>query len=319
MGIRVIKAGLLTSIQDLGRFGFQRYGMAVCGAMDTLALRLGNILLGNKEGEAAIECTSLGPTLYFEQGQLICITGADLSPTVDGQPVTMWKPIFVVAGSTLSFGKPLSGWRSYICFYRGLEIPEVMGSKSTYMKGELGGWKGRALRKQDQIGFSQPYAGAETKFKWRMATSLYSDLSCQRIRVTAGSQLDLFDYTAILDFISNPFTLSQSSDRMGYRLESKPLMLKVPEEFLSSAVTFGTIQVPPQGNAIVLMADHPTTGGYPIIGQVASIDLPLLAQMAPLDQIEFDLIALDEAHELLRNQNKQLNQLKRTIAFKYDE
>lgn len=318
MGIRVVKAGLLTSIQDFGRFGFQRYGMAVCGAMDTLALQLGNILLGNREGEAGMECTSLGPTLYFERGQLICITGADLSPTVEGVPVAMWKPIFIPEGGVLSFGKPKSGCRSYICFYRGLQVPEVLGSKSTYIKGRIGGWEGRALKKQDQIGFCSPYVGRQSEVRWSMDLSLYKDLSNRTIRVTAGPQFERFDHSALLDFLSNPFTISQASDRMGYRLESSPLHTKNQEELLSSAVTFGTIQVPPQGNAIVLMADHPTTGGYPVIGQVAAIDLPLLAQMAPLDQIEFDLITLAEAHELLANQNKQLNQLKRAIAFKYD-
>lgn len=318
MGIRVVKAGLLTSIQDFGRFGFQRYGMAVCGAMDTLALQLGNILLGNREGEAGMECTSLGPTLYFERGQLICITGADLSPTVEGVPVAMWKPIFVPEGGVLSFGKPKSGCRSYICFYRGLQVSEVLGSKSTYIKGRIGGWEGRALKKQDQIGFCSPYVGRQSEFRWSMDLSLYADLSNRTIRVMAGPQFERFDHSALLDFLSNPFTISQASDRMGYRLESSPLHTKNQEELLSSAVTFGTIQVPPQGNAIVLMADHPTTGGYPVIGQVAAIDLPLLAQMAPLDQIEFDLITLAEAHELLANQNKQLNQLKRAIAFKYD-
>lgn len=319
MGIRVVKAGLLTSIQDFGRFGFQRYGMAVCGAMDTLALQLGNILLGNREGEAGMECTSLGPTLYFERGQLICITGADMSPTVEGVPVAMWKPIFVPEGGVLSFGKPKSGCRSYICFYRGLQVPEVLGSKSTYIKGRIGGWKGRALKKQDQIGFCSPYVGRQSEVRWSMDLSLYTDLSNRTIRVMAGPQFERFDHSALLDFLSNPFTISQASDRMGYRLESSPLHIKDPEELLSSAVTFGTIQVPPQGNAIVLMADHPTTGGYPVIGQVAAIDRPLLAQMAPLDQIEFDLITLAEAHELLADQNKRLNQLKRAIAFKYDQ
>jgi antagonist of KipI len=318
MGIKVLKAGLLSSIQDLGRSGFQRYGMTVCGAMDTWALRLGNILLGNEEGEAAIECTQLGPTLRFDEGQLICITGGDLSPRIDGLPVALWKPIFVPEGGVLSFGKPLSGCRSYICFYGGLDIAEVMGSRSTYIKGGIGGWKGRALAKEDRIGFRSPYIGAETKFGWRIAPSLYSTAASRIIRVTTGPQFEDFDSYALVEFLSGTFTLSQASDRMGYRLKSKPLQLKEQGELLSTAVTFGTIQVPPQGNAIVLMADHPTTGGYPVIGQVATIDLPLLAQMEPEEQLEFDLITLTEAQELLRLQSKQLKQLKRAIAFKYD-
>lgn len=319
MGIKVIKAGLLTSVQDLGRSGYQRYGMAVCGAMDTWALRLGNTILGNEEGEAAIECTNLGPTLYFEKSQLICVTGGNLSPMVDGDSIAMWKPVFVPEGGVLSFGRPVSGCRSYICFYRGLEIPEVLGSRSTYVKGRIGGWKGRALNKQDHIGFRSPYVGTKTDFRWRMTPSLYSDFTIRKIRVIAGPQFECFDSYALVDFLSAAFTLSQAADRMGYRLESRSLRLKEQVEMLSSAVTFGTIQVPPQGNAIVLMADHPTTGGYPVIGQVATVDLPLLAQMVPMDQFEFDLITVDEAQGLLQSQSKQLKQLKSAIAFKYDE
>lgn len=319
MGIKVIKAGLLTSVQDLGRSGYQRYGMTVCGAMDTWALRLGNTILGNEEGEAAIECTNLGPTLYFEKSQLICVTGGNLSPMVDGDSIAMWKPVFVPEGGVLSFGRPVSGCRSYICFYRGLEIPEVLGSRSTYVKGRIGGWKGRALNKQDHIGFRSPYVGTKTDFRWRMTPSLYSDFTIRKIRVIAGPQFECFDSYALVDFLSAAFTLSQAADRMGYRLESRSLRLKEQVEMLSSAVTFGTIQVPPQGNAIVLMADHPTTGGYPVIGQVATVDLPLLAQMVPMDQFEFDLITVDEAQGLLQSQSKQLKQLKSAIAFKYDE
>ncbi|WP_140939570.1 5-oxoprolinase subunit C family protein [Sphingobacterium lumbrici] len=319
MGVRVIKTGLLTTIQDLGRSGFRKYGIAVSGAIDTLALRLGNSILGNNEDEAGIECTSLGPTLYFDEGQLVCITGADLSPSVDNMSVAMWKPVFIAAGSVLSFGKPKSGCRSYICFYRGLDVPEVLGSKSTYLKGRIGGWKGRALKKQDEIKFCRPYVGSKREFRWCIDTSIYPDLSERSIRVTEGPHFAQFDSPSLLNFLFNTFTLSNESDRMGYRLESEgPLRIKDQREQLSTAVSFGTIQVPPQGNAIILMADHPTTGGYPVIGQVATVDLPLLAQKTPQDQITFELIALTEAHGLLKNKNTQLNQLKRTIALKYE-
>lgn len=319
MGISVVKAGLLTSVQDLGRYGYQRYGIAVCGAMDTWALQLGNAILANHEEEAAIECTNLGPTLYFEKDQLICITGGDLSPTIDGTPIAMWKPVFVSQGGVLSFGKTVSGCRSYICFYGGLDIPKVLESRSTYTKAGIGGYEGRALKKQDHIGFRSPYVGTKTEFKWQMDPSLYGDLTVRTIRVTAGPQFERFNKDAHLDFLFGTFTLGRASDRMGYRLESNPLRLKEKTEMLSSAVTFGTIQVPPQGNAIVLMADHPTTGGYPVIAQVASIDLPLLAQMIPMDQIDFKLTTFEEAQELLRLRFKKLQQLKRAIAFKYDE
>lgn len=319
MGIKIIKAGMLTTIQDLGRYGLQRYGMTVSGAMDSYALLLGNSILGNADNEAAIECTVLGPTIYFEQTQLITVTGANLSPKVDGQSLPMWKPVLIEAGSLLSFGRPNSGCRAYICFQGGLDIPELLGSRSTYSKGQVGGWKGRPLQEGDRIAFRHCYKGKDSLFRWSMDTSLYPDLSTNVIRVMDGPQLPCFESAAQKSFFSDVFTISNNSDRMGYRLTSKPLRLTEQKELLSTAVTFGSIQVPPDGNAIVLMADHPTTGGYPVIAQVATIDLPLLAQKGPNNRISFERISLDEAHDLLKKQHTQFKKLKRAIALKYEK
>jgi len=318
MGIKIIKAGMLTTIQDLGRYGLQRYGMAVSGAMDSYALLLGNRILGNADNEAAIECTVLGPSIYFEQTQLIVVTGADLSPKVDGQPLPMWKPVLIEAGSLVSFGRPNSGCRSYICFGGGLDIPKVMGSRSTYSKGQIGGWQGRPLKEQDRIAFNHPYDGGEGSFSWSMDPRLYPDLSAEVIRVMDGPQRDEFESDSLQSFFADVFTVSKNSDRMGYRLQASPLQLKEKKELLSTAVTFGSIQVPPDGNAIILMADHPTTGGYPVIGQVATVDLPLLAQKGPEDNIRFERIELDEAQNLLKQRQIQLIKLKRAIALKYE-
>jgi len=318
MGIKIIKAGMLTTIQDLGRYGLQRYGMAVSGAMDSYALRLGNCILGNPDNEAAIECTVLGPIIYFEQAQLICLTGADLSPKVDGQPLPMWQPVPIEAGSLLSFGRPNSGCRAYICFRGGLDIPEVLGSRSTYSKGQIGGWQGRALHEGDRIAFRHHYTGKDSLFHWSMDPGLYPDLTTEVIRVLNGPQRDQFESDSLQNFFSDVFTISKNSDRMGYRLQSRPLQLKEKKELLSTAVTFGSIQVPPDGNAIILMADHPTTGGYPVIGQVATVDLPLLAQKGPEDSIRFERIDLDEAQNLLKQRQIQLIKLKRAIALKYE-
>jgi len=318
MGFSVIKAGMQTTIQDLGRFGFQKFGMVVSGAMDALALRLGNIILGNDEHMAGLECTTIGPTLSFDQAQLIAITGADLSARLDGVLVALWKPIFVAAGSVLSFGKPVSGCRAYICFQNGLEIPDIMDSQSTYLKAKIGGWHGRALQKDDRIAFCSAYNKPVFSFNWRLSSQLYTDLSLTKIRVIKGPQFDDFEQESIVQFISESFGITALSDRMGYRLNSLPLRLTKPMELLSSAVTFGTVQVPPQGQAIVLMADHPTTGGYPVLAQVARVDLSLLAQKQVGDQLQFELISLTEAHQLLKNQEQQLNQLKRSIALTYD-
>lgn len=318
MGIKIIRTGMLTMIQDLGRYGLQRYGMAVSGAMDSYALLLGNSILGNADNEAAIECTIIGPTIYFEQAQLIAVTGADLSPKVDGQPLPMWKPVLIEAGSLLSFGRPNSGNRAYICFRGGLDIPEVLGSRSTYSKGEIGGWQGRSLKEQDRIAFNHPYDSGETQFSWSIDPALYPDLSTGVIRVMDGPQQDQFESDSLKSFFADVFTISKNSDRMGYRLQSRPLQLKEQRELLSTAVTFGSIQVPPDGNAIILMADHPTTGGYPVIGQVATVDLPLLAQKNPLDIIRFERVDLEEAQNLLKQRHQQLIKLKSAIALKYE-
>ncbi|MFU1855468.1 biotin-dependent carboxyltransferase family protein [Sphingobacterium sp. NGMCC 1.201703] len=318
MGIKIIKTGLLSTIQDLGRYGLQRYGMAVSGAMDSYALLLGNSILGNADNEAAIECTFLGPTIYFEQAQLIAVTGADLSPKLDGQPLPMWKPVLIEAGSLLSFGRPNSGCRAYICFRGGLDIPEVLGSRSTYSKGQIGGWQGRPLKEQDRIAFNHDYNGGAEAFFWSMDPSLYPDLSTKVIRVMNGPQWDQFESDSLQSFFADVFTISKNSDRMGYRLQLRPLQLSKRKELLSTAVTFGSIQVPPDGNPIILMADHPTTGGYPVIAQVATVDLPLLAQKGPEESIRFERIELDEAQNLLKQRYIQLIKLKRAIALKYE-
>lgn len=319
MAISIIKSGMLTTVQDFGRFGFQKSGMVVSGAMDALALQLGNMILGNPENEAALECTMMGPTLYFDTAQLIAITGGDLSPSVDGQPLAMWKPVYVSAGSTLSFGPPKSGCRSYICFWRGLDVPVILKSKSTYLHGKIGGWHGRPLKKGDKIPFCK-YSDRDKKTaNWRINPDCYPDLSSRTIRVTKGPHLELFEGTSIVDFFSNPFYIKNESDRMGYRLDGAALRLKQPTDMLSSAVTFGTIQVPSQDQAIILMADRPTTGGYPIIGQVATADLPLLAQLKPKEPIRFEFVTAAEAQQLLENRQYQLNRLRQSIALKYEQ
>ncbi|WDF69852.1 biotin-dependent carboxyltransferase family protein [Sphingobacterium oryzagri] len=318
MGFSVLKAGMQTTIQDLGRFGFQRFGMVVGGAMDGLAWRLGNMILHNNENAAALECTTIGPSLHFEQTQLIAITGADLSARLDGVPIACWKPILVTAGSVLSFGKPVSGCRAYICFQNGLDIPQVMHSQSTYLKAKIGGWQGRALQKGDRIDFCKPYGNAALQINWRLSPQLYTDLSRTNIRVIKGPQFEDFSKESVEQFFSESFDITAMSDRMGYRLASAPLRLAHSTELLSSAVTFGTVQVPPEGQAIVLMADRPTTGGYPILAQVASVDLSLLSQKQAGDALRFELISLAEAQRLLRTQERQLLQVKRSIAFKYE-
>jgi len=319
MGISIIKAGLLSTVQDLGRWGFQRQGVPLSGAMDRLALRLGHVLLGNDESAAAIECTWTGPSIRFDQDQLISITGANLLPKLNGKEIAMWKPIYVPKDAVLSFGKADSeGCRAYICFYGGLDVPLVLGSRSTYLSGKMGGLNGQALVKGDQISFLKAFESVSSTFNWSMDSSLYPNLASRKIRIIAGPHTARLEKDSLSDLFKQSFEISNSSDRMGYRLKSKMLHLKDKRELLSSGVCFGTIQLPADGQPIILMADHGTTGGYPIIGQVASIDIPLLAQLKPGEHIQFEEIDLRAAQKLLLEQEQQINRLRQGVKLKYE-
>ncbi|WP_439882517.1 biotin-dependent carboxyltransferase family protein [Pontibacter sp. MBLB2868] len=332
MSIKVIKPGLLTTVQDLGRCGHQKEGVIVSGAMDSFALRAANLLVGNPESEAALEATLIGPTLHFEQEQIIAITGADMAPSIHGERVKMWRPVLVRAGSTLQLGPATVGCRTYISVAGGLKIPCVMGSKSTYLKAGIGGYKGRALQANDHltcVGFKReayPMAAELqasavghwfTQANWSIDPqqhSLYqSDVT---IRVLQGLEYELFSESSKDYFWNDKYQVSANSDRMGYALVGSPLKLTEAAELLSSAVTIGTVQVPPQGNPIILMADHQTTGGYPRIAQVISADIPKLAQVQAGKTIRFKEVDLKEAHELYLQQELNMRQLKSALSLK---
>lgn len=316
MGIKVIKAGMLTTVQDLGRYGYRKDGIIVSGAMDTLALQIGNLLLGNQPAEAGLECTLLGPKLLFETAHLVAITGGDLSPSVDGQTVKMWRPLFIPEGATLSFGAAVKGCRSYLTVYGGFDLPEILGSHATYLKAGFGGFKGRALQNDDELSFKKVYEHSGDTFKWSADLKWYPDLDDHEIRVLKGPEFDLFTSQSVDHLFKDHYVISKAADRMGYRLEGEMLQLSKPKEMLSSAVAFGTVQVTPDGGAILLMADHQTTGGYPRILQVITADLTRLAQMQSGDRIRFSLVTLAEAREALLQRDKELKQLKQILAFK---
>ncbi|MES2830340.1 MAG: biotin-dependent carboxyltransferase family protein [Bacteroidota bacterium] len=313
MGIKILKSGLLTTIQDLGRYGYQRDGIIVGGAMDSLALRLGNLLLGNEEDEAGIEFTLLGGSLLFDSDQLVTVTGADLSLKIDAVPVPNWKPIIIKKGSILSFGRPVAGCRAYLCIKGGFDLEKVLGSHSTYLKAGFGGFNGRALHEGDEIPFRTVLKNESYKLNWGADLRLYPDLANHTIRYINGPDHDRF----VQPIFKNPFKISNQADRMGYRLEGSQLRLTEPFELLSTAVTFGTVQVPSDGKPIVLMADRQTTGGYPIAAQVISADLPLLAQKKPGDELLFEETTVEAAQALLVSREKLIKQFKQTILLKY--
>lgn len=332
MSLEVLKPGLLTTVQDTGRYGFQKDGIIVGGAMDTFALRVANLLAGNPQQQAVLEMTLLGPTIRFTEDHLMALTGADLSPTIDGEPVRMWRPIFVRRGSVLAFGEPKAGCRAYLAVSGGFAIPQVMGSYATYLRAGIGGYQGRALQAGDLIpcqdatreglellkeAGSMKATHSYTYTNWTPDPQLYPDYQANPvIRVIKGPEYELFSYVAKGRIWSERFQVSSKSDRMGYRLQGVTIALAEPADLISTAVTFGTVQVPPEGQPIILMADHQTTGGYPRIAQVISADLPILAQVVPGQTLSLQEVTLEEAHQLYIRQEQHIEQLQRAIQLK---
>ena len=327
MTVKVLHPGLLTTIQDLGRYGSQRYGVIVGGAMDSYSLRVANLLVGNEEGEGALEITLFGTTLLFEKERLIAITGGDLLATIDGEHAPMWRPILVKKGSVLRFKSAVKGCRAYLSFAGGIAIPEVMGSKSTYLRAGIGGFQGRALHKGDtfQCGkmnklgqlFTDKLKMMNGHFKWSVNYNLLINLQqTQKIRVLKGTEFKRFDEKAQQTLFNEPYILTTHADRMGSRLEGPSLSLDEEFELLSEGVTYGTIQIPPNGQPIILMADRQTTGGYPKIGQIISADLPSLAQLQPGAVIHFKEISQEGAETELFKIERIINKIKISINFK---
>ncbi|OMF60447.1 biotin-dependent carboxyltransferase family protein [Paenibacillus sp. FSL R5-0766] len=323
MSIEVIRPGLLSTVQDEGRTGYRRYGIHPGGVMDTFAARAANMLVGNSRHAAVLEMTMTGPELRFQESQLVSLCGADLTATVDHLPVPLWRPVLVRAGSVLKFGQCRHGLRGYLAIAGGIAVPEVMGSRSTDLKTGLGGMEGRALRVGDLLSNGAPSAEArgwmqrmEQQVKeserdhqilapaWLLSERERPDYYGQPvIRVMESKDSSLFSQESLAQFYASP-----QSDRMGYRLQGSILELDQPLDRLSEAVTYGTVQVPPDGQPIILMADHQTIGGYPVIAQVARVDMPILAQARPGTQISFKKITHDQAGQLYMEQeiNMQL-------------
>lgn len=295
MTIKVIKPGLLSSFQDTGRHGFQHWGVPVSGVMDEAAHELCNVLVGNPRSFTSLEMTLQGPTLHFQAKALIALAGADLGATLNGEPFKPGMARVVPADSVLSFGKREQGARSYLAVGGGFLLPSVMNSSSTNTRGGFGGLRGRALQAGDLIPICSSFANVP-RLANVMDPTGHDD--GQPIRVMTGREWAFFSEQSRQDFLTGSYTLTGDSDRMGYRLTGEALTLETPCELLSESVAFGTVQVPPSGQPLILMADRQTTGGYPRIAQVASVDLPRLAQMLPGDTLQFSLIDLHDAQRL---------------------
>lgn len=309
MGIKIIKAGLLTTIQDMGRYGYQETGMAVSGVMDTRSASLANILAGNDENEGVLEVTMMGPTVEFTADNIIAVTGGDLGATVDGAPLPRYEAVLVHAGQTLSFAAPKSGVRAYVAFAGGLDVPTVMGSKSTNLKSKIGGFEGRKLEAGDAIGFTAPKTDLPNLAQRKLSVPDFSARE-HELRVVLGPQDDCFPQSSIDTFFNNVYTISNEYDRMGCRMQGEVIKHKVGGDIITDGISFGAVQVPSHGNPIVMMADHQTTGGYTKIGNVISVDLPILAQCMPGHKIHFTWISIEAAQYWYCREKKEFSELK---------
>lgn len=313
--INVIKPGVQSQLQDLGRFGFQDLGVPVCGVMDEWSHRVANLLAGNAGDEATLEMVLMGPSLVFEAATQIAICGADLSPRLNGEPVPLQQRINVPAGGQLEFGRRARGLRAYLAVRGGFDVEPVMGSRSTYVRGGFGGFQGRALRKGDVLSIASASAAPRAP-ALEIANPLPSNdgAAVTMVRVIAGEHWSLFSSETHALFEAATYKINPQSDRMGYRLDGPALLRQDTVELISEAMSFGTIQVPSDGLPIVLMAERHSAGGYPKIAHVISVDLPLLAQLAPQQHVRFKLINLEAAQSLYLQREKTLAQLRQTLG-----
>ena len=309
MGVKVLNPGILTTVQDLGRVGYQEFGVSVSGAMDPRSLKIANILAGNEENEACLECTMMGPMLQFTEPNVIAIAGGDLGASIDGKPVPTCSAVKVEAGQTLRFAGPKAGIRAYIAFAGGLDIPVVMGSRSTNMKAKIGGLKGRKLEKEDEIGFRAPKDTLKNLEGRHFAPEVVHQ-SEYTVRVILGPQDDYFTEAGIETFLRETYTVTPEFDRMGCRLDGPEIEHKNGGDIISDGISFGAVQVPGAGKPIIMLADRQTTGGYTKIANVITADFRILAQLKTGDKVHFEKVSIGAAQEALLMERNALRALR---------
>ena len=319
MTLKIVKAGMLDSIQDRGRFGYQQVGINPTGVMDKYAAVIANILVGNNYNEPVIEIHFPGATIFFDQPTIIALSGADFNASINEIQIPINHPVIVNKNTTLQFHSLKNKSRCYLAIKGGMKLSKWLNSYSTNLKAEAGGFSGRRLLKDDVIELNQPLHPNETDesdpiaigFKilpWQANEEFGIDDS-EPLMVLQGAEWDWLDKNSQEKFLRNPFFISHNSDRMGYRLASEPLHVISKTELVSSAVSFGSIQLLPDGQLIILMADNQTTGGYPRLGNIISAHLPMLAQMKAGDKIQFKFTDHQTAEGFIVKQQQHLTQL----------
>jgi antagonist of KipI len=329
--LEVLQPGLFTTVQDGGRSGYRKYGVGGSGAMDAVSYQVANILVQNPLGAAALEVTLVGPTLRCTKDVVVAICGADFHPTVNGAPVPMWRPLFIRKDAVLALRQAVQGCRAYIAVAGGIDVPCTMESRSTYVPAGLGGWKGRALVQGDVLpvgevsshpnigGWCARQDGACHWPRWGVSPRIWSELLARsRIRALPGTHFAKLSRAAQTAVWSASFRVTPKADRMGMRLDGPSLPISMDRELVSAGVMPGTVQLPPGGQPMILMADAQTTGGYPRILHVATADLPKLAQKRPGDVIQFEEVDVASARRAWLRQQRVLHILRCGVTWLWE-
>ncbi len=336
MSLRIVRPGLLTTVQDRGRHGLQHIGVVPCGAMDPVALELANGLVGNRADEAVLEITVLGPEIAFESDALVALCGAEMDARLGGAPMPANRPVFVSKGTVLNARRTTLGSRAYLAIAGGIALPPVLGSRSTYLPAKFGGLQGRALRAGDSLPLVENVSSLSLK-RYESLRNKKDILGLRTLRTVSWSAPALtlperepivihamegrhhahFDAASQRAFFEATWKVSPDSNRMGFRLAGPVLARAEAFEILSEPACLGTVQVPANGLPIALMADHQTTGGYPKIAEIAAADVPRLAQLAPGGTVQFARCTLEQARELRRALRLRVDSALRSLAWDY--
>jgi antagonist of KipI len=323
MKIDILRAGFLTTVQDLGRTGLRQFGVSLGGALDSHALRVANLLVGNNESAAGLELTLGGSRLRFSDARLIAWCGGDFDARLGSTSVPAGHAALVREGEELTMDRARTGCRAWIAISGGIDVPLVLGSRSTDLRASFGGLHGRALRDADEVPLSinseraqilMDKLRAERIARWKPTHDWSSPARREPVLCfVRGLDWERFNVSTHHALTSEKFTVSPDSDRMGVRFEGPELKRNDDADLVSEAVAPGTIQVPPGGKPILLLGDCQTIGGYPKIAHVITVDFPIAAQLRPGDQVRFCEVSLADAHQLLAERERNLEQFRRGL------
>ena len=312
--LEILSPGILTSVQDLGRYGYGRYGVAPSGALDSFALRIANLLAGNRSDQAWLEIMLLGPAIRALEDIVVAVTGGNLQPRRDKQPIAMWRSQILKKGDILSFSSPLSGFRAYVAVAGGISVPLVMGSRSTNLSSGFGGFQGRALEKNDILTSENRSQHVKTDTRVFNAAWIPVYPNNWSLRAIWGPQDDHFPDESRRSLLDATYKMTTDSDRTGIRLQGPVIRHKpdIQTSIISEGVIAGSVQIPGDGKPIIILGET-VTGGYRKIATVISADLPLLGQIKPGDSVRFTVVSLEEARRALIGVEENIRRFEKSL------